>query len=585
MALLWIARLVAWSFIALLGVGSAAQATERHALLIGVGQYKGPPPGATWQAVTPLEGPPHDIVAMRNVLVERWRFKPESVRTLVNEQATRSAILAALRALKTRSKPGDEVLIYFSGHGTSWLDDNSASLNLASDSGAWAPYDFTLDPALTEAQRGAALLRGDLDLKPIFRELDDGGRLLWVISDSCFSGSLSRSVAAAGSGFQLPQRLIALPLRRDHAELVARLERAAASQVRNWPYRQAAFLLASAAAEPAIDINSQVLSVLPTVDGKPHGAMTDALLRVLLAKLPADFDGNGLLSLHEVQVAVSDFMSQKPYGHAAVRAPGIAEDGAGAATRSLLGAPGAALKPATSSAALTVAPIGLHLNSGIPAEVRKALQGVPSVQIFDQQIPERTLFTLLPSDKGLRLATLAGDTMLRLPGSDLGPLRLKLQQLHFTQALRALGQAGQRNALGLSAEPSTVGGNRVIGQSLRFALLPDREATLLLLNVDADGLVSVLYPYDRSEMARVPGQSPVFLPALNRPAIVVQEPVGIDQQFAIAFDKAPEGLERLLGASKMPVDDPRVRLVQRWLQEHRGAYTFSVGELRTLPAQ
>ena len=565
----------------------AAQAVERLALLIGVGQYAAEADTGLPSA-TRLEGPPHDVAAMRAVLVGRWGFRSEAVQVLVDEQATRQAILGALQGLKSRSQPGDEVLVYFSGHGTSWLDQNSESLNLASDSGAWVPHDFSRAAGLSDAQRAQRLIRSDVDLKPVFRDLDSSGRLLWVISDSCFSGSLSRSLSAVKTDSGLELRMVAVPPVSDIAAIQQRLERAATTQQRPWPYRNAAFLLASAAAEPAQDIPARALQVLPTLDGKPHGAMTDALLRVLGGQLPSDFNRDGLLSLHEVQRAVGDFMAQRPYGHAAVRAPGISEDLAGAATRSLLSTRGAAVPPAAADAANGPSlPLVVHVHPSLPAPVHRAVAALPGVELR----PARgagTHAVLLPREDGTPgtlLTTIAGDVMLSLREGETGPLLTKLSQLQMAQAFRALGQAGQRAALPVSIEPSTAGSSRLVGDAIRFATLPDRQATVLLFNLDADGHISVLYPATPDELAAAPAGQPVLLPAAHRQPIRVQPPQGLDLQFAVAFDRAPEGFESLRGATGMKLDDARVRQIQTWLRVHRGAYTFGSTDLLTLPAR
>jgi hypothetical protein len=561
-----------------------ALAAERHAVLIGVGTYMvDADTGAP--SVSPLEGPPHDVVAMREVLVTRWGFKPDSVRVLVNQQATRDAILSALNGLKARTKPGDEVVVYFSGHGTSWLDANTQSMNLASDSGAWVPHDFTFNSRLSDAQRAAKLIRGDVDLKPIFRDLDGSGRLLWVISDSCFSGSLSRSLAAAPGATNLPNRMLALPVPADYADTVQRLERAAATQQRPWPYRQAAFLLASAAAEPAVDIPARAQAVLPTMTGRPHGALTDALLRVLNGRLPSDFDRDGLINLHEVQRAVGDFMAQRPYGHAPVRAPGIAEDASGAGVRPLLSARAVALPASPGTTPAATPPLVVHLSPKVSDDLRRAVTAQPNVRVqaaLDAQVQVQ----ILPRGDGRPgwlLATVAGDTLLNVPEGGNSAVLVKLQQLQFAQGFRALATAGQRSALPVSIEPSTSGSSRLIGDQVRFAVLPDRGATLLLLNLDSEGRVSVLYPFNRGEASPVPGGKALSLPSVDQPAIVVEPPVGMDVQFALAFDRTPEGFDGLIGARQMPTEDRRVRMVMGWLSGMKGAYTFGSTELITLP--
>ena len=165
---LWVALLCAL----VITLPAAAQG-RNIALLIGVGDYG--------HARLNLEGPVHDVPALRSVLQRRWGFAEADIVTLVDAQATREAVLRALRDLQWRSGPGDQVLIYFSGHGLSALQ-GAMEVPVPHGSGAFVPFGVnTQDPAALA--RG--MIVGRTDLQPLLRELDRGGRRVWVVSDSC----------------------------------------------------------------------------------------------------------------------------------------------------------------------------------------------------------------------------------------------------------------------------------------------------------------------------------------------------------------------------------------------------------------
>ena len=86
---------------------------ENHALLIGIGKYK----------KRTLEGPPYDVAALSRVLAAQYGFNRENIRTLINEEAVKYKILNELEQLTRRTRMGDRIFIYFSGHGTSRRDD------------------------------------------------------------------------------------------------------------------------------------------------------------------------------------------------------------------------------------------------------------------------------------------------------------------------------------------------------------------------------------------------------------------------------------------------------------------------------
>jgi hypothetical protein len=66
-------------------------------------------------------------------------------------------------------------------------------LSLPDGSGAFIPVDADLNGNNVLGQ----LLVGRTDLRPVFEQLDQGGRKVWFVSDSCFSGQQVRS---AGKG-------------------------------------------------------------------------------------------------------------------------------------------------------------------------------------------------------------------------------------------------------------------------------------------------------------------------------------------------------------------------------------------------
>jgi len=150
-------------------------------------------------AVTDLEGPRFDVSSLRRVLIEQWRYPPANISTLVDSQATEAAILDALDKLQASSSPGDSLLVYFSGHGTSAADTSlGAQLHLPDGSGAIAAYDFDPGAWATDTRVDAdshsdGLLIGRYDLRPRFQAMDKD-RTLLVMFDACFTGNTARSI-------------------------------------------------------------------------------------------------------------------------------------------------------------------------------------------------------------------------------------------------------------------------------------------------------------------------------------------------------------------------------------------------------
>lgn len=144
---------------------AVAKATGHYyALVIGIDDY---PPG-----LKKLKTAVHDAEEVAQVLQERYGF---TVKLLRNEQATRLAILQAMIDYQALADENDSVLIYYAGHGFS---DESANKSY------WLPVDAnsSLSPNRIIAD----------DLTQDIRAMR--AKHVLVISDSCYSGGLSRGV-------------------------------------------------------------------------------------------------------------------------------------------------------------------------------------------------------------------------------------------------------------------------------------------------------------------------------------------------------------------------------------------------------
>lgn len=563
----WGAWLGGVTLLLALAQGAWGQAPPaRVALLIGVGTFAD-------VSVPPLAGPRHDVAALRDVLVKRWGFAATDVHTIVDAQATRDNILAALAALERRSRAGGEVLIYLSGHGTSALSAES-SLPLPHGTGAFVPYDFRFN----EADGLNRLIVGRTELRPVIDALEAKGRKLWVISDSCYSGQQVRSSALPQAG-ELPSRMIALPRNaKDLAAQRADLALAAATPpAEPYPYRATAYLSASAEGERAKDIPQALLATWPTLDGKPHGAMTDALLRVLDGQLPADFDGDGWLSLTEVQRAVADFMATRAYGHTPQRLPAVADDKLGLGNRPVLAVRGIAAIPRQA------APEPLRIAAGaLPGSLAASIASLPDVRLVGARDPADVV--LRAGADGLRLVAASGDLLGDLPSNDAARALGQVRQLAWAKRLRQLAERHQRGALPMDIDPAALGGNFVLGSKISFVVRPDRNAHLVLLDINAEGKVTVLYPQQRGEDLPLPANQAHHIPGTGEhQRITVQAPLGMDLVFAFAFDEAPPGLTGMFNALELDTADARLATLERWLPALTGKFSFATANLRALP--
>ena len=148
------------------GIRSIAR-SSRHALIIGVGEYSA-------AGITDLLGVKHDIASATSI-AEAMGVPKENITYLRDKQATGEGIRRALSEIDQRTRPGDRVFVYYSGHGTRWIDasfdPNSCTEGLLASDGQ----------ALTNREISALL-------QPVATKADK----LMVFYDACHSGGIAQ---------------------------------------------------------------------------------------------------------------------------------------------------------------------------------------------------------------------------------------------------------------------------------------------------------------------------------------------------------------------------------------------------------
>lgn len=544
------------------------------ALLVGVSAYP--------QPENRLEGPKNDIASLQAVLTRKWGFQPGDIRTLVDKDATRARILEEIDALMTRSAQGDEVFIYFSGHGVSAKD--GSGLPLPHTSGAFVAYD-------SDASKGVArfvdtLVVGARDLRPRFDRLDKGGRNVLFVSDSCYSGQQARSVFAPASDGARFRHWRGAPAATAEDEFSSNFDAGVRPKADPFPYRDLLFLSAASDGETARDLAGDELKRYPSIDGKAHGALTDTLLRVLSGDIKADSNRDGKLDFVELHAAVGDFMHQRSYGHTPQRLPTVAEDARGVGRRALFAGtvPQAASAPAATPGAAATLTLAVH-NFGGSSQLAQQLGRIPGIKAAPAGSADLNV-QLAGSE--LRVLSRAGDLLSIVPAGDMkaatDQLGRAIEARVWAQRLQRIADAGKRSVPGFEADPGTRGGTFAEGEALRLVLRPDKGGVALIVNVDGAGNVTTLYPANAAETSPLTAGAAATLPA-DGSSIRVQPPYGTDHVFAFVFDAAPPQLEQLMQLQGLPTSDRLATLLADTLEQMRGRYAFAHLQLRTLPRQ
>ena len=545
--------------------GAASAQGRKHALLVGVGDYQD-------EQVRDLQGPPHDARGLRDVLVRDWGFDRRDVTVLLDGAATRAAILGALDALIRDTRSGDYVFIFFSGHGTS-SEARRGRLAASLDPGTGGLYPADLD--LESGDAYAQLIVGRRDLQPRFLALDRD-REVFVVFDACYSGNTVRNFFANGSPKYQPWP-------GDRLSYTT----ATTAFVEDYPYSNLLYLSASAENEMAWDIPLERLPRSPTIDGLPHGALTDALLRGLAGD--ANTDGNGELTVREL--------------HAYARR---SLEGAFQQTPQLLHPRG---RPDTPDR-----PVFRVARSAQPTPTRGSRE--LRVLLGDGADVMRG-----PLDRvdGVSFSTSAYDLRLDVENPDIDPVTFSLRhgsgdvlasgigvddvvrRVEWQTSVHALLTASfpdqnfnvRLDILDTVPAPNSGGGaglaavdrtnaELVVGRTYEMRYEADVDAYFLLVTVDVRGDVRLLAPWTEADLQ---AQRAVRIPDLT-----AQPPTGTEFVKLFAFRRRPSGLEAWMpvGAS---AGRPEVRVIESerdmdaLLRFVRGSAAFAAETTRKFPTR
>jgi len=168
--------------------------SRRYALLVGCTKYFSLP------TAKHLAGPANDVELMAQTLVDRFGFRPDRIVKLSEKQPDsrhrprRANIVRELERLVQTVREGDMVVILLAGHGAQQPDDDPDNprdveldgldeLFLPADIGPWDEGVGKVENAITDDELGQWL-------EAIRRK----GAFVWLIADTCHSGTITRGL-------------------------------------------------------------------------------------------------------------------------------------------------------------------------------------------------------------------------------------------------------------------------------------------------------------------------------------------------------------------------------------------------------
>jgi len=487
---------------------------ERYALLVGAAHFPNSP------KIPPLEGPINDVEAMRAELVRSWKVPADKVTVLVEKAASRDAILAALDATTTKAVSGDEVLVYYSGYGTSPHDQNNPNLGMNLAMGAILPSDIreSSDASATAAQ----LIVGSRDLRPRLEKLDQKNVRVLVLFDASYSADSAKNISALRPRYAslledavAPETLNAFGISPQPGD-----------QAPEWPYRNVLYISAAGRHELAWDIPAtEVRKTRPTVDGKAHGAFTNALL--IGIKGAADTDHDRKISYSELHAFLLNQLQrdgQTPQLHPK----------AGDAGRQTF------LTPSGQPAAAPQISRRLRVWMSTPnPALRERIELVRGAELvndaYDVEIrPDENGYRVLhPSGAAITSKTLSSAEMLRL-------IEKRVQSIPFATLTFPM----QDFNVILAMNPDQ--GAYYEGEKVDIQLQPFRDSWLVLFDIDVEGNVLLVYPHEKTDMKKISaGETVKGVQLISTP------PFGVEILKVFAFAEKPEFYDSLLGTLRL----------------------------------
>ncbi len=272
----------------------------KRALLIGINKYR--VPGAD------LRGCLNDVTDMRAALIDCCGFAEGDITVLTDYDATKANMQRGMESLIANSKPGDVLLLHYSGHGSNVPDKSGDEADHRDE--ILCPTDLDWKDPLLDDWMGELFDTVPADVSLTF------------VSDSCHSGSVNRVLIPPDSTDAIPRYLpcpLDLLATESGRELRGTLRQPRLTRAHGASSSDLGDVLE---AVPRTDITDtgipEVLisgcrddqtSADAYIDGAFHGALTYALVEAIRAV-------NGMLTyreLHQRAIAIlKDTYSQVP---------------------------------------------------------------------------------------------------------------------------------------------------------------------------------------------------------------------------------------------------------------------------------
>ena len=485
----------------------APEEGQIRALLIGIDAYR---------YVRPLKGAVSDARDIEGAL---RRSGINDLTVLVDQQASRDAVIGAIEGLVQRTTRGDLVMIAIAGHGAQEQERVKGSQPDGMDTVFLLP-DFA---TTTEGSRQRII---GTEFNHFLKRFEDRGARVLFIADTCHGGGLTRDVDPRAGEISYRQ----VPLYRIPNDAHVPISTAAEAFLTELDFEKSAFLA-------AVDRKTKAPEVrIPGVNGY-RGALSYALARALEGS--ADSDNDGKVTLKELFSYVRQVvyqLSDQRQNAVTLNSPhrSIDREVAFQMTRAVKIVDAAPEMKPTSAAAT---PIAASVPTKLTPVRIAALDG--QAERFEGLRPRDAPFEIVPPSHTPELVwdATTGDL---LAGADVVAYRLDRAELPSAidraAAARALKALSARSPQAMRVLPDDKLHRNDSKVTVEIGGVSRRA--LILLNIAGDGTVQLLYPV---------GSDPKVLHQVDyRLPVRVRGPFGSDLVVAITSEQPMSQLEQAL---------------------------------------
>ncbi len=598
-----VAGLTALTFVAGAPAPNAFAAVNTFGLVIGVDDY---------QYISPkLEGSVNDATDVANAL---QKDGAQDVRLLLDQKASRDAIMGAWNDLMAKVQKGDNLIFHFAGHGGQEPEHVKGS----EESG----YDSTLLLAGFSLKGPGTYERiVDDELGAMFQRASDAGVNLLVAIDACHSGTMTRAfnnpsiakprvravtyLPIAASEDRLPlidpawskipkelPHVFYFGAVHDHEEAP---EIAIGGQQRgalSWSLASGLRGAADANKDGVITVSELrdyiIDQIQIKVEGQQHPSIIPTKSRGVTFVDRGEFSILSPQALEIVKVASKDGLTD--YAKQLL-AQAVKEGPGDSGTDKLQAIMKAIQEKAKSNAqqipstAIQMAIINTSL--GAMPELRAPLTNVQIVEPASRPLltwdvgKRRVLSSLgdIVADFSSSASTTADDTRAFKrqvntseskqtigAATDVPMAQAVIDKWHLTELIKTLAE---KQSLGISLQPGDA--IHTLGEKVMFSVEGQNQPYLTLFNLASDGTVNFIYPLATAEV-----KDPLNIP-LGRPydvPLVVAPPYGADHLVAIASAEPLVELHKTL----TEIDNkPTARALETALRTQLNGRTYQIG--------